>query len=95
MFAALVGEFLGLYVGLKDLAGVFSGWITAVIRFYFLQQNTERAQRQTGDVISRLVSVSLTNITELKGHMDKQQEFINELISKLEEMSETGNQQMG
>jgi hypothetical protein len=43
MFTAL----FGLYTGVKDLAAIFSGWITAIMGFYFLQQNTERAQQQT------------------------------------------------
>jgi hypothetical protein len=47
MFTALLAEFFGLYTGVKDLAAIFSGWITAIMGFYFLQQNTERAQQQT------------------------------------------------
>lgn len=50
MFAALLGEFSGMYTGLEDLAAIFSGWITAVMGFYFLQQNTEKAQQQTIEV---------------------------------------------
>ena len=30
-----------------DLAAIFSGWITSIVGFYFLQQNTEKAQQQT------------------------------------------------
>lgn len=30
-----------------DLAAIFSGWIGSVVGFYFLQQNTEKAQQQT------------------------------------------------
>lgn len=47
MFVALLGEFLNVFTGLEDLAAIFSGWITAVMGFYFLQQNTEKAQQQT------------------------------------------------
>lgn len=46
LIVALFGELLELYSGVKDLAGIFSGWITAIVGFYFLQQNTARAQQQ-------------------------------------------------
>lgn len=117
MFAALVGEFLGVYDSLKDLAAIFSGWITAVMGFYFLQQNTEKAQQQTIEITkdasearktselavkktAKLTSVSRLNILDIKETIGKQEEnmkkqratiekqniFINELISKLEEL---------
>lgn len=35
------------YDNAGDLAAIFSGWITSVVGFYFLQQNTEKAQQQT------------------------------------------------
>lgn len=35
------------YDSAGDLAAIFSGWITSVVGFYFLQQNTEKAQQQT------------------------------------------------
>ena len=35
------------YDNAADLAAIFSGWITSVVGFYFLQQNTEKAQQQT------------------------------------------------
>ena len=35
------------YESAGDLAAIFSGWITSVVGFYFLQQNTEKAQQQT------------------------------------------------
>jgi len=35
------------YENAGDLAAIFSGWITSVVGFYFLQQNTEKAQQQT------------------------------------------------
>lgn len=35
------------YDSAKDLAAIFSGWMTSVVGFYFLQQNTEKAQQQT------------------------------------------------
>ncbi len=35
------------YDSAADLEAIFSGWITSVVGFYFLQQNTEKAQQQT------------------------------------------------
>ena len=43
--------FQGKYDDGKNLAAVFSGWITAVVGFYFLQQNTEKAQQQAQQAI--------------------------------------------
>jgi positive regulator of sigma E activity len=50
IFIALLGEILKLYTGVKDLAAIFGGWITAVLAFYFLQQTADRAQQQTKEV---------------------------------------------
>jgi len=35
------------YDNAGELAAIFSGWIGSVMGFYFLQQNTEKAQQQT------------------------------------------------
>ncbi len=35
------------YDNAQDLAAIFSGWMTSVVGFYFLQQNTDKAQQQT------------------------------------------------
>jgi len=51
MFTALLGTFFQVFTGIKDLAAIFSGWITAVLAFYFLQSNTEKAQEQTSTAI--------------------------------------------
>lgn len=61
MFAALLGEFAGKYTGLKDLAAIFSGWITAVMGFYFLQQNTEKAQQQTTEATKEAADARRTS----------------------------------
>lgn len=37
---------IGGYADPNILAGIFSGWIAAVIGFYFIQQGAERAQEQ-------------------------------------------------
>ncbi len=34
------------YDSSKELAAIFSGWITAIVGFYFLQQNTERVYEE-------------------------------------------------
>jgi hypothetical protein len=93
MIIALVGEFFAMYSGLKDLAATFSGWITAVIGFYFLQQNTERAQEQAKDAIkevsdagrktAKLTSVNESNVQELRETMVKQEKLIKDLLSDL------------
>jgi len=125
---ALAGEILGIYSGVGDLAATFGGWITAVIGFYFLQQNTERAQQQAKDatknaassrkdavdamkeskhmtkIKAELTSVGKSSLLrlretmkELEGiigkqreTMGKQNDFINELLLELEEMSGSG-----
>jgi len=43
----LIPVFYKNYDNATDLAAIFSGWITSVVGFYFLQQNTEKAQQQT------------------------------------------------
>ncbi len=53
MGVALVGSFTASFTGLENLATVFSGWITAVIGFYFLQSNTEKAQEQATVAITQ------------------------------------------
>lgn len=40
------------YSSSKELAAIFSGWITAIVGFYFLQQNTERAQEELKNMIA-------------------------------------------
>ena len=94
MVTALFGEFFNVYSGLKDLATVFGGWITAVIGFYFLQQNTERAQQQAGEITrqasdaarktAKLTSVSESSVQELTQTILKQKKLINNLLSDLE-----------
>jgi hypothetical protein len=42
----LLGTIFWGYTGIANLVGFFSGWIAAVIGFYFLQQNTSDAQAQ-------------------------------------------------
>jgi hypothetical protein len=46
IFLALLGEIFFEYSGVKDLAAIFSGWITAVLGFYFLQQKVETAEQR-------------------------------------------------
>ena len=53
MVVALLGTFAQVFTGIEDLAAIFSGWITAVMGFYFLQSNTEKAQEQTTQAISQ------------------------------------------
>jgi len=46
--AAMIGEYADPLV----LAGVFSGWIAAIIGFYFIQQNAEDAVDQANKAMS-------------------------------------------
>jgi hypothetical protein len=41
---AVLGTIFWGYTGIANLIGFFSGWIAAIIGFYFLQQNTAGAQ---------------------------------------------------
>jgi hypothetical protein len=58
MFAGLIGAIFFSYAGMESLAATFSGWITAVIGFYFLQQNTEKAQLQSRDATRQAAEAS-------------------------------------
>jgi HPt (histidine-containing phosphotransfer) domain-containing protein len=46
MVLAVLGTIFWGYTGIANLVGFFSGWVAAVIGFYFLQQNTAGAQAQ-------------------------------------------------
>jgi uncharacterized protein HemX len=47
LMVALVGEILGSYQGVANLAGILSGWLTAVIGFYFLGQSEAQARQRS------------------------------------------------
>jgi len=47
IFTILIPVAYKNYGDAGDLAAIFSGWIGSVVGFYFLQQNTEKAQQQT------------------------------------------------
>ena len=55
LMVALVGEILGIYKGIENLAAIFSGWVTAVIGFYFLGQSAAHAQQRTRDATEEAV----------------------------------------
>jgi hypothetical protein len=44
MGLAVIGTIFWAYTGIANLVGFFSGWIAAIIGFYFLQQNAAGAQ---------------------------------------------------
>jgi len=46
------------YTSTKDLAGIFSGWIVAIVGFYFLQQNAEKAQASSSDAVKAAASAT-------------------------------------
>ncbi len=46
MFLAVLGTIFWGYTGIANLVGFFSGWVAAIIGFYFLQQSTAGAQAQ-------------------------------------------------
>jgi hypothetical protein len=94
MGLALLGQFFWGYTGIKDLAAIFSGWIVAIIGFYFAQQNTAQAHQQamvvTKDAAekkAKYASKSDLSITELEEKIEKQKEFINQLLSTLDDLS--------
>lgn len=66
IFAGLIGAIFFSYAGMESLAATFSGWITAVIGFYFLQQNTERAQLQTRDATRQAAVASQEVVSATK-----------------------------
>jgi methyl-accepting chemotaxis protein len=66
MFAGLIGAIFFSYAGMESLAATFSGWITAVIGFYFLQQNTERAQLQSRDATRQAAVASQEVVSATK-----------------------------
>jgi len=66
MFAGVIGAIFFGYAGMESLAATFSGWITAVIGFYFLQQNTERAQLQTRDATRNAAEASREVVSATK-----------------------------
>lgn len=60
------------YDSAADLAAIFSGWITSVVGFYFLQQNTDKAQQQTtiavkdaAEAMKEVASASKTQVNLL------------------------------
>lgn len=46
-FVVLLGiAMIGKYADPLTLSGIFSAWIVAIVAFYFIQQNADRAQQQ-------------------------------------------------
>jgi hypothetical protein len=46
MALAVLGTIFWGYTGIANLVGFFSGWVAAILGFYFLQQNMAGAQTQ-------------------------------------------------
>ena len=49
----LVVDMIGGYTDPAVFAGIFSGWIVAIIGFYFLQQASDHAQQQATIITSK------------------------------------------
>ncbi len=59
-FMILIGiAMMGGYKAPIDLAGIFSGWIVAIIGFYFLEQSSERSAKQQSNALSNVGQRSL------------------------------------
>jgi uncharacterized protein HemX len=76
------------YSSAKDLAAIFSGWITAVVGFYFLQQSTERAQQQTQQATTESANArkdaasAAKKLTSLTGAYDSALDSFRETVEK-------------
>ena len=63
---------MGGYFDIATLAGIFSGWIVAIIGFYFMDQASDRTQQQ---------AISITGKAERKvsGMADKASQSVEDL----------------
>ena len=89
--AFLIGGFLlllgidlskGDYIDVATLAGIFSGWIVAIIGFYFMDQASDRTQQQ---------ALSITDKAERKvaGIADKGSQSAEDLEQSMKMARET------
>ena len=87
MFFALLGTIFWGYTGIANLVGFFSGWVAAIIGFYFLQQNTAGAQAQ-----AKVATESAATQTE-RANTESQKRSNLSLVarSKLDDLEETIN----
>lgn len=93
---ALIGEILGVYQGVANLAAIFSGWLTAVIGFYFLGQSAAQARQQTREATREAVKAredkssmeeeKLGIIHKGKPQIEELRDIIDEYKSLIEEL---------
>jgi uncharacterized membrane protein YgaE (UPF0421/DUF939 family) len=91
MVIAVLGTVFWGYTGIANLVGFFSGWVAAIIGFYFLQQNTAGAQAQakvaTDSAAKQYARADLESekksklASETSSHVNDLEKIINELVS--------------
>jgi hypothetical protein len=105
MGLAVVGTIFYGYTGIATLVGFFSGWIAAIIGFYFLQQNTAGAQAQakaaTDTAAEQTARANMESekksklATQTSSNIDDLEKIINELVTRSKALKEkTGKQLM-
>ena len=83
------------YDNAQDLAAIFSGWMTSVVGFYFLQQNTDKAQQQTKFASEEAAKARIEATDAAKktvGLVSDSEYGITSFKIKLEEASSTVNE---
>ncbi|MDD1772266.1 MAG: hypothetical protein LUQ09_05030 [Methanomassiliicoccales archaeon] len=85
-FIALIAvAMIGGYADPLVLAGVFSGWIAAIIGFYFIQQNAEDAIAQAGkatELSSEIKTEAVRKVTEIGSISDTTFEMVQDAVKK-------------
>jgi len=85
-FIALIAvAMIGGYADPLVLAGVFSGWIAAIIGFYFIQQNAEDAIVQASkatDLSAEIKTEAARKVTEIESVSTMTMEMVQEAVNK-------------
>jgi hypothetical protein len=87
MVIALLGTLFWGYIEIINLAAVFSGWVAAIIGFYFLQQNTAGAQAQAKEATQTAAKQTERANTEAQKRLG----LTIATKSQIDELSETVN----
>lgn len=72
--------------GGKELAGIFSGWIAAIVGFYFLQGQAQQAAAAAEDAVRRksaaLIKEQEEDIHALTAHNDRLKQELQKALNR-------------
>ncbi len=82
--AVLIIAMAGGYADPLTLSGIFSAWIVAIIAFYFIQQNADRAQQQAVIASAKSDEKARSMAEEIEEETEKIMSFAAAKIKEIE-----------